>query len=231
MLDAGNDVFGEAARQVSVGSHESGEAESGVGHPADEGMVVGGSPSVGDSDGPFKAKIVGQGPEADDGYLEGHLAAEGVDARPDLVRWLISPLAGNFSLPLICSHFLPFGRVLAGGRVEIGARPGGGLGFMYSMVGGDVGVRKGANVSWWGVGTGPSADSGQARRETLRRAQGERMGLRRGERDSRFHGNDGLGRRNGPFDFPLRRAQDRLRANGGPFDKLRVSGAGWCAVR
>ncbi len=116
MLHAGDDVFGEAPCQVSVGGHESGEAESGVGHPADEGMVVGGSPSVGDGDGPLEAKVVGQGPEADDGYFEGHLVAEGVDARPDLVHWLDSPLAGNFSLPLICSHFLPFGRVLAGGN-------------------------------------------------------------------------------------------------------------------
>ena len=115
MLDAGNDVFGEAPRQVSVGGHESGEAESGVGHPADEGMVIGGSPSVGDGDGSFKAKVVGQGPKADDAYLEGHLAAECVDARPDLVHRLGPPLAGNFSLPLICSHFLPFGRVSAGG--------------------------------------------------------------------------------------------------------------------
>ena len=116
MLDSGNDVFGEAARQVSVGGHESGEAESGVGHPADEGMVIGGSPSVGDGDVPLEAKIVGQGPKADDGYFEGHFAAEGVNARPDLVHWLDSPLAGNFSLPLICSHSLPFGRVLAGGN-------------------------------------------------------------------------------------------------------------------
>ena len=74
MLDAGNDVFGEAPRQVSVGGHESGEAESGVGHPADEGMVVGGSPSVGDGDGPFKAEVVGHRPKADDGYFEGHFS-------------------------------------------------------------------------------------------------------------------------------------------------------------
>ena len=56
MLDSGNDVFGEAARQVSVGGHESGEAESGVDHPADEGMVIGGSPSVGDGDGAIGGK-------------------------------------------------------------------------------------------------------------------------------------------------------------------------------
>ena len=170
MLDSGNDVFGEAPRQVSVGGHESGEAESGVGHPADEGMVVGGSPSVGDGDGPFKAEVVGQGPKRGNGYLEGDLAAECVDAISNLVRRLISLLAGNFSLPLICSHFLPFGRVLAGGRKSAPV-PDGGLGFMYSMVGGDTGGWKGATVSGWGVGTGPSTDSGQARRETLRRAQ------------------------------------------------------------
>ena len=116
MLDAGNDVFGEAPRQVSVGGHESGEAESGVDHPADEGMVVGGRPAVSDGDGPFEAEVVGQGPEADDGYFEGHFSTEGVDARPNLVHWLDSPLAGTFSLPLICSHLLPFGRVLAGGN-------------------------------------------------------------------------------------------------------------------
>ena len=69
MLDARNDVFGEAPSEVSVGGHESGEAESGVDHPADEGMIIGGSPSVGDGDVPLEAKIVGHGPEADDGYL------------------------------------------------------------------------------------------------------------------------------------------------------------------
>ena len=162
MLDAGNDVFGEAPRQVSVGGHESGEAESGVGHPADEGMVIGGRRAVGLGDGPLEAKVVGQGPEGGNGYLEGHLAAEGVDARPNLVRWLISPLAGNFSLPLICSHFLPFGRVLAGGLKSAPVQDGG-LGFMYSMVGGDVGVGKG-QMSVVGCGalrglrTGPSRD-------------------------------------------------------------------------
>ncbi len=87
MLAAGNNVLGKAPLQVLVGGHKSGEAESGVGHPADEGMVVGGGPAVGHGDGPLEAKVVGQGPEADDGYFEGHLAAEGVDARPDLVDW------------------------------------------------------------------------------------------------------------------------------------------------
>ena len=124
MLDAGNDVFGEAPSEVSVGGHVSGEAESGVDHPADEGMIIGGRLAVGDGDGPFKAEVLDQGPKRGNGYLEGDLAAEGVDAISNLVRWLISPLAGNFSLPLICSHFLPFGRVLLGGLKSAPVREG-----------------------------------------------------------------------------------------------------------
>ena len=81
----------------------------------------GGVRAVGDGDGPLEAKVVGQGPEADDGYFEGHLAAEGVDARPNLVHWLDSPLAGTFSLPLICSHFSS--RLGGCWRAGIGARP------------------------------------------------------------------------------------------------------------
>ena len=59
---------------------------------------------------------------------------------------------------------------------------------MYSMVGDDVGVGKGGNVSSWG--------------RALREPQGERMGLGRGERNSRFHGNDGLGWRDEGVRFP-----------------------------
>ena len=136
---AGNDVFGEAPLQVLVGGHESGEAESGVGYPADEGMVVGRRLAVGHGDGPLEAEVVGQGPKADDAYLEGHLAAECVDARPDLVHRLGPPLAGNFSLPLISSHFLPFGRVSAGGT------------WLPSRMGAEVFHGRGLR---WGLGRG-----------------------------------------------------------------------------
>ena len=86
MLDAGDDFLGEALLQVLVGGHESGEADFGA-YLADEGKVIGGGLAFGCCDGPFLAIFLGQGPKADDGYFEGHFAAEGVDARPDLVHW------------------------------------------------------------------------------------------------------------------------------------------------
>ena len=61
MLHAGDDVFGEAPRQVSVGGHESGEAESGVDHPADEGLVVGGRPAVGHATDHWRQKSSAKG--------------------------------------------------------------------------------------------------------------------------------------------------------------------------
>ena len=83
MLDTWNDFLGEALLQVLVGGHEGGEAEF-VAYPADEGEVIGGGPAFGAGALPFEAIVFGQWPGADKGYLEGHLAAEGVDARPNL---------------------------------------------------------------------------------------------------------------------------------------------------
>ena len=83
MLDAGYDFLGEALLQVLVGGHEGGEADFGA-YLADESKVIGGWLAFGGCDGPFLAIFLGHGAEADDGYFEGHLAAEGVDARPDV---------------------------------------------------------------------------------------------------------------------------------------------------
>ena len=83
MLDAGNDFLGEALPQVLVGGHEGGEADFGA-YLADESKIIGGRPAFGFCDGPFQAIFFGHGPEADYGYFEGELAAEGVDARPDV---------------------------------------------------------------------------------------------------------------------------------------------------
>ena len=69
--------------QVLVSGHESGEAEFGA-YLADEGEVIGCGPAFGCCDGPFEAIVFGHWPDADVGYFEGHLAAEGVDARSDL---------------------------------------------------------------------------------------------------------------------------------------------------
>ena len=83
MLDAGNDFLVEALLQVLVGGHEGWEADFGA-YFADESKVIGGRLAFGGCDGPFQAIFFGHGPEADYGYFEGELAAEGVDARPDV---------------------------------------------------------------------------------------------------------------------------------------------------
>ena len=99
--------------------------------------------------------------------------------------------SGGFGFAPISSSL---GGVSAGGSLKSAPVQGGGLGFMYSMLGGDPGVRKGANVranggrgpsrfppardmTGWGGGTGPSISpfdglrTGSGRR---RQAQGER---------------------------------------------------------
>ena len=73
----------EALLQVLVGSHEGGEADSGA-YLADEGEVIGGGLAFNCCDGPFLAIFLGHGAEADYGYFEGELAAEGVDARSNM---------------------------------------------------------------------------------------------------------------------------------------------------
>ena len=83
MLDARNDFLGEALLQVLVGGHEGGEADFGA-YLADEGEVIGGGLAFSCCNGPFLAIFLGHGAKADDGYFEGELAAEGVDARPDV---------------------------------------------------------------------------------------------------------------------------------------------------
>ena len=83
MLDAWDDFLGEALLQVLVSGHEGGEADFGA-YLADESKVIGGGLAFGCCDLPFSAKVFGHWAEADEGYFEGHLAAEGVDARPDM---------------------------------------------------------------------------------------------------------------------------------------------------
>ena len=105
ILDAGNDLIGEALRQVPVAGRVGGEAESGVGQlptpgqrkegwwqslawgsgvRAEEGRAVGQGLAVHRGSVGVGAKVLDHGPEAVVGYFQGELASEGVDARPDV---------------------------------------------------------------------------------------------------------------------------------------------------
>ena len=77
----GNGVSAAATVQIVMDSHEGGEPESGVDHPSDKGMGLGRGPAAGEGYGPLDAIFLGQPAEPDDSEFEGHLAAEGVDAR------------------------------------------------------------------------------------------------------------------------------------------------------
>ena len=83
MLDAGNDFFFAALLEVLVGGHEGGEADFGA-YLADEGEAIGQGLAVHRGGVGVGAKVLDHGPEAVVGYFEGELAAEGVDARPDV---------------------------------------------------------------------------------------------------------------------------------------------------
>ena len=74
-MAVGKVVLAAAPFQVAVGRHEGGEAESGLGHPADKGMGLGQGPGVADGPVPLGAKILGQRAEPDYGEREGHFAA------------------------------------------------------------------------------------------------------------------------------------------------------------
>ena len=79
-MAAGKGVLAAAPLQVAVGRHEGGEAESGLGHPADKGMGLGQGPGAGEVRVPLVAKFLGQRAEPDYGEGAGHFAAQGVDA-------------------------------------------------------------------------------------------------------------------------------------------------------
>ena len=76
-MAAGKGVLAAAPLQVAVGRHEGGEAESGLGHPADKGMGFGQGPGVGEGPVPLGAKFLGQRPEPDDGKGAGHFTGVG----------------------------------------------------------------------------------------------------------------------------------------------------------
>ena len=84
-------VLAAAPFQIAVGRHEGGEAESGLGHPADKGMGLGQGPGVGEGRVPLGAKFLGQRSEPDDGEGAGHFAAQGVDATSQVFHGQDSP--------------------------------------------------------------------------------------------------------------------------------------------
>ena len=75
-----------ASLQVAVGRHEGGEAESGLGHPADKEMGLRLGLAAGGGYGPPEAKFFGQGSEPNNGQWEGHFAAQGVDAISEMAH-------------------------------------------------------------------------------------------------------------------------------------------------
>ena len=147
-MAVGKGVLAAAPFQVAVGRHEGGEAESGLGHPADKGMGFGQGPGAGEGRVPLVAKIPGQRAEPDDGEGAGHFAAEGVDATSQVVHWLrfsLRGLFGDFSIPRtfpdISGHFLP---LRAAGGVGMGITNGAGsfmgIGYRVASVAGWVWV-------------------------------------------------------------------------------------------
>ena len=105
MLDAGDDFFFAALLEVLVGGQEGGEADLGAyslptpgqrkegwwqslawggGVRANKGAAIGQGLAVHGGGVGLGAKVLDHGPEADVGYFEGELAAQGVYARPDV---------------------------------------------------------------------------------------------------------------------------------------------------
>ena len=66
--------------------HKRREPESGVDDRSDKGVGLGRRPATGNGHGPLDAIFLGQPAEPDDSEFEGHLAAEGVDARSESVH-------------------------------------------------------------------------------------------------------------------------------------------------
>ena len=66
--------------------HEGGEPESGRDYAADKGVGIGQGPVFGEGYGPLEAKFLNQGAEPDNGDVESHFTAEGVDARSQVVH-------------------------------------------------------------------------------------------------------------------------------------------------
>ena len=78
-----------------MGRHEGGEPEAGLDHPADEGMRAGRGLPGGEGYGALDRMFLGQAAEAEDGELEGHPPAEGIDTMSEGVH-----MAGVTSLRL-----------------------------------------------------------------------------------------------------------------------------------
>ena len=86
LIAVGKGVPAAAPIEVVMRRHEGGEPESGVDHPADEGMGLGGGLATGLGYGRLDAKFLGQRAEPDNGECEGHFTAEGIDAMSQVVH-------------------------------------------------------------------------------------------------------------------------------------------------